>query len=601
MFARLAGTGSVELKADRDLTPSRDGVIAENYGKRTTGGYRYPSVSHAFTPAQILDESNTILAHGTPVKGGWENCSMMGMTCSEGESDTKCERGKCRVGTLTAEGSLWRYDSLTVNGLFYYTQGRESVRLKPLSRGRFALPAGAGSVDVTHVASIDTKVYLPPSTYSDENFVRRVIKYLEPDGGVRSLQDSCDNFLRRVLRGDIGSVAVQETVKDRLIAAVSGSLPDVWNAALAAEIEAVWGSRFDGEDLTNLTFLTRCYDLLKVSYGRCIQVVSSSIRTSRVDVSRDIPRPVYGRLPGAAGSYNTYDGEETPAKWLTSGVDDALGWSKWLIDNLYGLVLNPETAYPGYLDWIAQHLGFIGLMWDTQWPNTTKRLLLNNAHVNNIPAGGMWTRESSDANFSRIDLSRIETLIVDEEAGTVSTGDRFQLREYDADSELSTLTGTSSFVVDVSGWQGLIPSRGSMTSLLFLFQVFDIKAFSGEELRYNSADGTYAVRSGLRSSQQSAPVNVPFAVDRVHVGTEADAETGNYPNQLIADLAVYYDNEMSNTVVVRLPFYYNRNGRTWDTVNTIMQAWFPATSNYRVQYAYAAADLLTASDIFFEP
>ena len=115
-------------------------------------------------------------------------------------------------------------------------------------------------------------------------------------------------------------------------------------------------------------------------------------------------------------------------------------------------------------------------------------------------------------------------------------------------------------------------------------------------------DGTsYRVRSGLRTSEQTAPINIPYGTDVLHVGSNVDALVGNFPNQLIADVGVCYDEEISNTTVIRLPFYYNRNGRTWDTVKVLVENWMPATTQTRIQYGYAAAGLLVADDIFFEP
>jgi hypothetical protein len=90
-------------------------------------------------------------------------------------------------------------------------------------------------------------------------------------------------------------------------------------------------------------------------------------------------------------------------------------------------------------------------------------------------------------------------------------------------------------------------------------------------------------------------------VDVLRVGDDTDAETGNYPNQLIADIGTCQDEQSANTVIVRMPFYYNRNGRSWDAARKVLDNYMPSTAINRIQYAYAVADLLVADDVFFEP
>jgi hypothetical protein len=49
-----------------------------------------------------------------------------------------------------------------------------------------------------------------------------------------------------------------------------------------------------------------------------------------------------------------------------------------------------------------------------------------------------------------------------------------------------------------------------------------------------------------------------------------------------------------------MPFYYNRDGRTWDSARSIMDNWMTATADKKLQYGYPVADLLVAEDVFFE-
>lgn len=577
-----------------NVEQSREQVIDENIANN-----RYHSISNTHILPVLLDEENTILAHGAKRSDGFENCSVVGAECIEGESDAKCVRGKCAVGRLSkvTGRELWRYDSLTVDGLYYFVKGRESVRLKHISRGTFKLPAGSGTVNVNRLASISTTIYLPPSTYSEETFIRRVIKYFDVGGEVRSLQDSCDDFVRAALRTNIGSGDLEQEVVDRVEKALESEIPlDLYDFLSEAIEEYV----NDNDGITNRDFLIGIYDLISQYYTRCVQKTTNNILSSKLNYSDDISRPIYNRLPGVSGAYNSEDNPDNPSKWLVSGVDNVLSYSKTLIDRFYEMYLDPDTAYPLCLDWIAQHMGFMGGMWDLDWDNSVKRLLLKNAHVNRLSElDGIWSFDPVEDTLGRIDRSRIETVEVNgTEVGTVA---RYFKKVYSGDTELTSLSPLSDVVVGVGDWPGLIPARGGMVSLMFLFHVFNVKGVSGEELKYNTQDGTFMVRSGLRTYQQSAPINIPYGTDMLHVGSETDQSISNYPNQLIADMGVCYDEESANTVVIRMPFYYNRNGRTWDSVVTIAENWLPATARSKVQYGYAVSGLLAAEDVFFEP
>lgn len=589
-----ATPGTVTL-GGTNLAESRERVIGENIDSG-----RYHSISYTHIPTVLLDSDNTVLAHGAKRSDGFENCSVIGAECTDGESDSKCERGKCAIGRLSrvSNRNLWRYDSLTVNGLYYYLEEGISVRLKHISRGRFKLPAGVGEISVNRLASISTVVYLPASSYSEETFIRRVIKYFDGESKPRSLQDSCDDFVRAVIQTDINTAALSEGVVGRVKSALESEIPlDLFILVSDAIDQYV----IDNPGISNREFLVGSYSLISDYFTRCVQKTTNNIRPSKLNYSEDIARPIYNRLPGVSGRYNDQDNPDNPSKWLVSGADSVLSYSKTLIDRFYDIYLDPDTAYPLCLDWIAQHMGFIGGMWDLEWDSGVKRLLLRNAHVNRIGEmpESLWTFDPEEDTLGSIDRSRIETVNVS--GGEVGTVSRYFKQQYNKITKLTSTVSVNSVKVDVSGWPGLIPARGGMTSLMFLFYLFGVKSVSGEELKYNGADGTFEVKSGLRRFQQTSTINVPYGADMLHVGAEEDQEIGNYPNQLIADVGVCYDEEMANTVVIRMPFYYNRDGKTWDSVVTIAENWLPATANVRVQYGYAVAGLLTADDIFFEP
>lgn len=555
----------------------------------------YKSVAYVHIQPVLLGSDLTVLGHGVPTSGGLENCAMVGAECSGTGTDTACERGKCGIGQLTrVSGDRWRYDSLTVPGLYYFVFGTESVTLRSVNRGQFTLPAGVGIIDVVRVASVPATIYLPPNTYSAETFTRRVIttRYAGSET-VRSLTDSVDTFIRALLGLNQATVDAETEVRDRLLDTLRSVLDPVWYGFVSDAVNDAWDPNTSNRD-----FLIAAYETLTVLYGSGVEVMISGIKASAVNIDDRIGRPVYGRLPGVEGAYNNPDEGDTPAKWLTAGADDLLSGTKYSLDNFYRTYLDPETCYPLNLDWIAQHLGFVGGLWNLEWPNTTKRLLLRNAHVNSV-SGSMWTRDPGQDTLRRIDTGRIERVEVT--GSLVTTAYRYSSREYDPDTELTGVVTFNNLVADVSLWQGILPSRGSLLTLLFMFWALNIKAHSPEELRYETGTGTFAVRSGLRNRELNAPVNVPYMVDVLRVGTDTDAGVSNYPNQLIADIGTCQDELSANTTVIRMPFYYNRNGRTWDAAVSVMSNYAPSTSVNRIQYAYAVADLLVADDVFFEP
>jgi hypothetical protein len=312
-----------------------------------------------------------------------------------------------------------------------------------------------------------------------------------------------------------------------------------------------------------------------------------------------LARPIYNRLPGVLGTYNS-DSGDTVAKWLCSGADEQLNYTKVLLDDFYTNFLDPDTCKSENLDWLAQHLGFVDPLWDLNWRPDIKRLLIKNAHVN-LLQGGIWTTDPAQATLNKIDLSRIENVSVNQTTGVVTTAFRYSIKQYNTTTDLTYLTTSNTLKVDTTRWLGVLPSRGSLITLVFMFWVLGIKAPSPEELVYDSDDNTFSVKDGLRSAEYTAPINLPYTVDTLKVGDDNDAEVMNYPNQLIADIGVCQDDESSNLVVIRMPFYYNRNGRTWDTTSRIVENYIPSTTQTKLQYAYAAADLLVADDIFFEP
>ena len=95
-------------------------------------------------------------------------------------------------------------------------------------------------------------------------------------------------------------------------------------------------------------------------------------------------RPIYGRLPEESQQYQGND----LAEWLTDPWDTLLTDSRNLAQNFYTTHLNPATAAPANLDWLAQLSGYTGAYWDSQWPVAVKRTLIAEAFSRVWPGKG---------------------------------------------------------------------------------------------------------------------------------------------------------------------------------------------------------------------
>lgn len=93
-------------------------------------------------------------------------------------------------------------------------------------------------------------------------------------------------------------------------------------------------------------------------------------------------RPIYHRLPIAEGKYQVHEDDtelEPVADWLTAPLDANLIFVKALLENFYADYLDPLTAKPKNLDWLAQLVGFTGEYWETSWSITIKRALIKDS------------------------------------------------------------------------------------------------------------------------------------------------------------------------------------------------------------------------------
>ena len=279
---------------------------------------------------------------------------------------------------------------------------------------------------------------------------------------------------------------------------------------------------------------------------------------------------------------------------MLAGADEFLREKKHEIEDFYYTYLDPTECSPKNLDWLAQHVGLSAPVWNTEWPAEYKRALIKNSlgwfdrelvqEVNNKeyktikgevlslhPFNAAPWRDEEDAPDNKIDLFGID------------------------------LSSASSQDISVykKEWDGLGESKGSILTLIFLFSLFKIKAHTEGEI--TSKNGKFQVKSGLRAQELDAPILLPTKYDMPQVGTLEHYRVGSFENQLVAGRTKVTTAEESDNIFFRLPFYYNRDGKSWDLVQSIANYWVQAKLNSRVQYAYLAAGLWKQGDAFFDP
>lgn len=88
-------------------------------------------------------------------------------------------------------------------------------------------------------------------------------------------------------------------------------------------------------------------------------------------------RPIYNRLPEDSEQYRYNPVVEAVTR----------PWDSMLLDYrntlalFYQNYLDPQTALPANLDWLAQCVGYTGEYWDTNWTVAQKRSLIANSHT----------------------------------------------------------------------------------------------------------------------------------------------------------------------------------------------------------------------------
>lgn len=408
------------------------------------------------------------------------------------------------------------------------------------------------------------------------------------------------------------------------------------------------------------------------------------------------------------------------AKWMLAGVDEFLRDKKHDIESFYYQYLDPTECSVKNLDWLAQHVGLTEPFWDSKWDQKYKRTLIRNAlgwfeeslteNVGGVEyettkgevlleypfTESLW-RNTKDVptngvDFSEIDLSKTSKIFFDNYDNSIDN-ERYVTKNNGSKAD--------SFSVYKNDWKGLMESKGNAMSLLFLFSLFQVKAHTAKELKFEqirkrakvdlvlsipsnassgvtipvdtvlvtdvslpeydkalqfkmmdsvsltpennlviakaeaveigeeyniiedslifqtpisgvtvknrqgrggkNIGGVLRVKSGLRGKEVDAPILLPTKYILPQVGTAADKTINAYENQLVAGVTSITTPEEANNIFFRLPFYYNRDGTTWNLVESIAKYWLSGSLNARPQYAFLAADLWKQGDAFFEP
>jgi hypothetical protein len=577
------------------------------------------SVSSVYMGDRLVTSNNdgsyTVLSHGIPSTTlPRENCGAVKMSCLSGNGTNRaCNPGKCVSGRVRkvletlSDGSVrvspfkWQFVSNLETYYVFQTNGLIKLRHNRLGTSRYS------------------EFYVPPNSYlTEEIFVRELFRnfaYLILVGG----EDKRERFVAEGIKQSSyynpNSIPVETLLKEDIV-----TLGDPWYSLAVKEIDT---SRKNNPIDQN--FLGDIYNRLSSLFDKAIQSVPSSMSQGGVDYGQyEIARPVYLRLPGVSGGYSSIDNEETVSKWLVSGIDEQLSESKGRVSNFYRDYLDPDTCYPLALDWLAQHIGMFGPLWDVNWPIDIKRTIIKNMfgwwdrdvdgvnHKSKIlqeapfATNPLWTTDSevvNDQGFIR--YGEIENFVINPTTKNITLGSKYVTSHVETDDNgVSTLvlSGTDGPRFLSSDWNGMIEAKGGLLNVVFLVSLFDLKGHSPLELEVVDLEsGLFRPRSGLRSAEVNAPPLLPFKSELTQVGDDEDLRTNNYANQLVVGFTKISDNESVKNVIFRVPYYYNKNGKSWSKVEYIVKNWMPANVNARVQYPYLSADLWTVGDAFFEP
>jgi hypothetical protein len=661
----------------RDINSPRDEIIFVHKENLNLDGFVYKNVGHTYSNSEIISEDPDlggfpIYAHGHPLggveHGGMESCVRAGLICKDGEGeDTLCNPGKCIIGKLSyVRNKKWKYESsITYNSnspLIYYLNGEKEISLHSVLRGKAITFTEDGplTLNITSPASKYSKIFLPPKYYFSEDFIDQGIKVIDerlnnigdpPKTNVIGIESRKNRFISSFItllypgrsNEAISLILYEDGVRDEVrdeLLSIFSALPDEWYEQCKFIIEEEYLYR-EAYIYDNYKFISAVYDRIKELFSSILQITNSSLKRGNLNYSKEsISRPVYSRLPGISEAYRSdprFSEKESPAQWLTSGIDEFLSAKKDQVSAFYQNYLDLETCSPLVLDWLAQHVGLFGDLWDDRWEREIKVAMIENAFgwydrekTFNLPGIGsiktpkgealnkfpfttnsLWTSDSTLDNSNKIKLDEINSLIFDN--NLLSEKSVYKEKSFDNESKTLSLLPTNSIKIYDGKWNGLMEAKGSILSFAFLSSIFNLKSHTEKEIEITNTVtlkkkgvGSFGVivrkpKNGLRNAEIDAPPIWPYKSEILQVGGEVDLKINNYSNQIVAGVSRVTSVEDSKNVFFRVPYFYNRDGKSWDRLNYISKNWLPDNLNKRVQYAYLSADLWAVGDGFFEP
>jgi hypothetical protein len=234
--------------------------------------------------------------------------------------------------------------------------------------------------------------------------------------------------------------------------------------------------------------------------------------------------------------------------------------------------------------------------WDREYDGLNhKSKVLGEFPFNSSP---LWGNVDTS---KKLNTAEIEEITVNG-SGVIVKSDKFTFNEINTTNHTVSLVKSPSVVFAKADWNGLIESKGSLLCFAFLVSVFDLKGNDTRELEVvNPIRKLVQVRSGLRDCEKDAPPLLPFQLNQIEVANTDDIDTRNMVNPFVCGVSRVCDNEASKNIILRLPFYYNRGGRSWNKAQYICDAWMPNNVNCHVQYGYLACGLWAVGDVFFDP
>lgn len=299
------------------------------------------------------------------------------------------------------------------------------------------------------------------------------------------------------------------------------------------------------------------------------------------------------------------------SKYVLSGADCELYNSKTKIDSFYSNVLDPDTCYEPALDWVASLLGLISPIWDSTWSSKIKRAIIKNClgwfnidifttdvlGDKSLNIKGKVLSEFPFNNYTDYFLETSEDNYLAYDFSSVFP----KIREYSETTELVSETDVSNLTIRKTHWEGLYATKGTFIQLLWWNMLLNLERFDAtHELEvYDSGLGVYKVSTYLDNPHQK--LNIPIKFSYCQAGTPLQAQLNSYTNQAVCGISqVFNISELFRSVLICLPFRYNRNGKMWRTLQQIYEYWMPINHKPHIQYGVFAAGYSAADDVFLE-